>query len=173
MSNFHPCEFEHNGIIFHSSEQLIQYMKAIYIDDNMSARSILDSNSPLECKRLARNINNYNNKEWVKAARGMCEVGIYEKFNQNSHLKQLLLSTGEQTIVEASKDHNWGSGMSLYDERCLVKSTWYLQGLLGKILEDIRGKLAEADTEGYNASEDSVMETTETDTISTINTGTT
>ena len=68
----------------------------------------------------------------------MCEVGIYKKFNQNTYLKQLLLSTGEQTIVEVSKDRNWGSGMSLYDERCLVKSTWYSQGLLGKILEDAK-----------------------------------
>ena len=31
LSNFHPSEFEHNGIIFHSSEQLIQYMKVIYL----------------------------------------------------------------------------------------------------------------------------------------------
>ena len=91
----------------------------------MSARAILDSNSPLDCKRLARNINNYTNEEWVKAAGGMCDVGIYEKFNQNPHLKQLLLSMGNQMIVEASKDCSWGSGMSLYDERCLVKSTWY------------------------------------------------
>ena len=140
-------------------------MKAIYYDDDMSARVVLDSDSPLECKRLARNINNFNNEEWVKAAQGMCEAGIYKKFNQNTHLKQLLLSTGEQTIVEVSKDHNWGSGMSQYDERCLVKSTWYSQGLLGTILEDIRRELAEADTEGYNINEDPTMETTEDHTV--------
>ena len=45
LSNFYPCEFEHNGIIFHSLEQLIQYMKAIFFNDKASAREILKSDS--------------------------------------------------------------------------------------------------------------------------------
>ena len=53
LSNFHPCEFEHNGIIFHSSEQMIQYMKSIYFDNETSARLILESDNALECKKLA------------------------------------------------------------------------------------------------------------------------
>ena len=137
LSNFYPCEFEHNGIIFHSSEQLIQYMKAIFFDDKASARAILNNDSALGCKKLARNIVNYNNEEWMKSARVMCDVGIYEKFNQNAELKEALISTGNQKIVEACKDHDWGCGMSLYDDRCLVERTWYSQGLLGVILSKI------------------------------------
>ena len=30
FSNFHPCYFKYSGMQFHSSEQLIQYMKAIF-----------------------------------------------------------------------------------------------------------------------------------------------
>ena len=95
LSKFHPCEFEHNGIIFHSSEQLIQYMKSIYFDDKVCATAILNSDSPLQCKMLAKNIINFDNEEWMKVARGLCDVGIYEKFHQNPSLKNLLLSTGE------------------------------------------------------------------------------
>ena len=161
LSNFHPSEFEHNGIIFHSSEQLIQYMKSIYFDDKASASAILNCDSPLECKRLARNIINYNHEEWMKAAKSMCDVGIYEKFNQNPSLRKLLLSTGNQTITEACKDRDWGSGMSLYDERCLVRSTWYSQGLLGIILEEVRELLKLADIEGRNETNQATMDTEE------------
>ena len=84
----------------------------------------------------------------MKAARGMCEIELLEKFKQNPKLKDLLLSTGEQTIVEACKDRDWGSGMSLYDERCLVRNTWYSQGLLGSMLEEVRKEIL--DIEGGN-----------------------
>ena len=33
LSNFHPCKFEINGIQFHSSEQFIQYTKAMFFND--------------------------------------------------------------------------------------------------------------------------------------------
>ena len=86
----------------------------------------------------------------MKSARAMCDVGIYEKFNQNEYLKQLLLSTADQKIVEACKDKDWGCGMSLYDDRCLVERTWYSQGLLGTILEEVRHQLKNIDIEGDN-----------------------
>ena len=149
LSNLHLCEFEHNGIIFHGCEQLIQYMKAVYFDDEPSVRAILNSDSALECKHLSRNIVNFNREEWMKVTREMCDVGIYEKFKQNPSIGNLLLSTGNQTIVEACKVKDWGSGMLLYDERCLVKSTWYSQGLLGTILEEVRAQL-KSDIEGGN-----------------------
>ena len=43
FSNFHPCKFEYSGMQFHSSKQLIQYMKAVLFDDTLTATSILDS----------------------------------------------------------------------------------------------------------------------------------
>ena len=87
----------------------------------------------------------------MKAAKVMCEKGIFEKFRQNELLANLLMSTESQMLAEASRDTDWGTGMSLYDERCLVQSTWYAQGLLGTILEEVRQKLV--DSKGGNSDE--------------------
>ena len=123
-------------------------MKAMYFEDSDVATAILNSETPLESKHLARDIKNHNREEWNKVAQEMCGVGIYEKFNQNDDLAKLLLQTGTRTIVEASKDRDWGCGLSIYDDRCLAPQTWYSQVLLGKILEFVRNKLTESCTKG-------------------------
>ena len=141
LSNFHKCEFEYTGITFHSSEQMIQYMKAIFFEDTASAEAILRCDTAVECKRLARNIKGYNNDTWTKCAREMCEGGIYQKFKQNEELADVLLSTKGLKLVESSKDKTWGTGIHLHDDRALVQDTWYYQGILGSILEEVRSEL--------------------------------
>ena len=80
----------------------------------------------------------------MKAAGVMCEGGILVKFQQNEELAKLLLNTGMLKLAEASKDTDWGIGLSLHDERSLYIKSWYGQGLLGKILE-VRRQLQMAD----------------------------
>ena len=113
LSNFYDCEFEFTGINFHSSEQLIQYMKAIFFDDNEAAAAILNCGTTLECKQEAKNIRGYNGETWNKCAKEMCEGGIFQKFKQNEVLKKYLLSTGESRLVEASPDKTWETGIHL------------------------------------------------------------
>ena len=86
LSNFYKCEFEYTGINFHSSEQMIQYMKAIFFEDTVSATSILNCETALECKRASAYIKGYSNKTWSKCAQEMCEGGIFQKFKQNPEL---------------------------------------------------------------------------------------
>ena len=50
LSNFHPAKFVYNNIEYHSSEQLIQYQKAIQFGDKKIASEILSAKSALECK---------------------------------------------------------------------------------------------------------------------------
>ena len=133
--------------MYHSSEQLIQYMKAIYFDDEDTASAILKSDMPLDCKQLSKNIKNFNREEWMKAAGAMCEGGILAKFQQNKELSKLLLNTGMLKLAEASKDTDWDIGLSLHDERSLYIKSWYDQGLLGKILEEVRRQLQMSDME--------------------------
>ena len=160
LSNFYPCNIEFNEMTFHCAEQLIQYMKAMYFEDSITADAVLNSSTALECKRLARNIKNFNRDEWLKVAADMCDVGILEKFQQNKDLAKYLIETGSKRIVEASRDRDWGCGVSLFDDRCLYDKTWYTQGLLGKMLQDIRKKLQQTSTiTGGNDDEEHVMET--------------
>ena len=50
----------------------------------------------------------------------------------------LLLSTNHQTLVEASHDTTWGTGIPLRDEKCLEKTEWKSTGILGEILMELR-----------------------------------
>ena len=49
-SNFHPSPFIINGQSFHSSEQWVQYQKALTFGDSYTANQILQSDTALECK---------------------------------------------------------------------------------------------------------------------------
>ena len=161
FSNFHPTNFEHNGILYHSSKQMIQHMKAVFFQDEEASQQILECKTALECKQMARNITGYDREKWLKSAKDMCEGGIYEKFHQNDSLANLLISTGEQTLVEASWDTDWGIGITLQDNRCLYKQTWYSQGLLGEILEEVRSGLLNSKGGNIPLSEHQAMEAEE------------
>ena len=141
LSNFYPCNFEHNGIPYHSSEQMIQYTKATFFNDHRTANAILNAGSALECKMLARDVKGYNREEWNKATGELCIGGLTSKIEQNDDISNVLMGTENLTIVEASRDQNWGCGLSLYNECCLYPQTWYSQGLLGTLLEEIRRNL--------------------------------
>ena len=56
MSNFHPVKINHDGHIYHSSEQLIQHKKAQLFGDIITEAQILSTSTAMECKTEARNI---------------------------------------------------------------------------------------------------------------------
>ena len=138
LSNFYPCKFTHKGHTYHSSEQLIQHMKAEFFEDTNISGQILNSKSVIECKQLSREIQNYDQHTWLLAAKTICEQGIAEKFRQNSVLAKDLLSTGDKTLVECGYDDHWGTGVPLSDENCLDRERWCNQGILGEILMEIQ-----------------------------------
>ena len=113
FSNFHEASFELDGIVFHSSEQYIQYQKVRLFNDSHCQQQILVSRSPFKCKQLAREIQNFNPTEWHEHAGKLCEKGITAKFHQNPCLLQLLTSTREKTLVECAYDKLWGCGVPL------------------------------------------------------------
>ena len=143
LSNFHQAPFSLNNIHFHSSEQYIQYVKAQLFKDNQTSASILASETAFESKQLARDIVGYNREEWLAKATLLSKPGITEKFRQNPLLSTILTNTGNSRLVEASKDRDWGTGIPLNDDRCLLPDCWanQHQGILGAILEEIRSEL--------------------------------
>ena len=79
-------------IKYHSSEQLIQYMKAVYCGDKITAVKILGAKNAISCKQLAYQIQNYDHQGWIDAAKELCRDGIRAKFDQNPSLSRKLLS---------------------------------------------------------------------------------
>ena len=93
FSNFYATNFNFQGYEYHSSEQMIQHLKASYFGDEETAQKILNASSAFECKRLSKEIADYNHKDWCSIAKNMCESGIKVKFDQNPVIKKKLLAT--------------------------------------------------------------------------------
>ena len=140
LSNFHPCKFDLEGESFNSSEQYIQWRKANFCDDKIAMEHILNCKNAADCKEVSRDIVNLDRKGWIDLAESLCFDGIQAKFQQNDHLMERLLDTGDKTLVEASYDEAWGTGQHLGSRDCLVKSKWKSIGILGRILMWIRSE---------------------------------
>ena len=138
LSNFHSCKFNFEGETFHSSEQLIQLKKAELFGDQAARERILNSTDAQDSKEIAMDIANYNRDEWNKSAENLCYEGIRQKFVQNPSLQNYLLDTGNKTLVEASYDNVWGTGIPLGSVNSLNPTNWKSIGILGKILIKIR-----------------------------------
>ena len=75
-SNFHHSPFVVNGQRFHSSEQWVQYQKALTFGDSFTANQILQFETPLECKILSYNINGVDKEKWMNMGYELCFDGI-------------------------------------------------------------------------------------------------
>ena len=138
LSNFHKAPFTLNDKSYHSSEQFIQEQKALHFKDKQTAKEIMAADSPLQCKLLSTNIQNYHHEEWKKVAKTLCLPGIAAKFGSSIRLSEALKNTGHKTLVESCYDQFWGTGVPLRDKECLNKEKWTNVGILGEMLMDIR-----------------------------------
>ena len=139
-SNFHPSPFIINGQTYHSSEQWVQYQKALMFGDSYTANQILQTDTALECKRLSHNINGVDKKKWKSVGYELCFDGIKEKFLQNPPLLAMLKTTAPKTLAEATLDKLWGTGIRLRDRNVLDTEKWSGAGWLSKMLITIRNE---------------------------------
>ena len=145
LSNFHPAKFNLGEISYHCSEQFIQHTKALYFNDSAAADRIMNTTTAKECKSISIGIENYDEDTWNTVAKDLCAKGINEKFLQNPDLLNVLLTrTGTKTIVEATKDDTWGTGVALHSPNCLVRTKWTSQGIMGEILQELRDSMRSA-----------------------------
>lgn len=69
-------------------------------------------------------------------------VAVQEKFSQNEDLKTLLLSTGDDVLVETSPyDKVWGIGVRGRHKKASFPDQWSGLNLLGEILMKVRKEL--------------------------------
>ena len=103
-SNLHRSPFIINGHQFHSSEQWIQYQKALAFGDSYTANLILQSESAIDCKWLSYKIKGVDNEKWCNDGYELCFDGVREKFAQNEPLLSLLKTTSPKILAEATLD---------------------------------------------------------------------
>lgn len=142
LSNFHPCEIEHQGIKYPSVEH---YYVAMKINDMQiingrtytpaDVREMISKmDSPGAVKRLGRTFK--LRSDWDDIKLKVMEYGVRQKFTKHENLKQMLLDTGDQELVEGNWWHDNVFG-SCSCPKCGDKG----QNNLGKILMKVRNEI--------------------------------
>ncbi len=118
--------------------------KALLFKDEEAAERIRSASSPKQVKEFGRQVRGFDEAQWNEARRGIVVEGNFEKFRQNPALREFLLKTAGEVIVEASPvDRIWGIGLAADDERASNPLQWRGENLLGFALMEVRDRLRE------------------------------
>ena len=85
---------------------------------------------------------NFEEAVWNQVKYSIVLNGNFLKFTQNPELRNFLLSTGDDILVEASPlDAVWGIRMGKTNENARDPLTWKGQNLLGFALMEVRDEI--------------------------------
>jgi ribA/ribD-fused uncharacterized protein len=128
FSNFAPFAIELDGEVWPTSEHYYQAQK--FVDPDLQAR-VRSAAKPIVAKSLANTHRDKIRGDWDTVKDDVMERVVRQKFQSYPQLRDLLLATGDEEIVEAAAhDGYWGEGP---DGKGLNK--------LGMILMRIRDEL--------------------------------
>lgn len=125
LSNFYPCVVEYNGMRFKSAEAAFQSQK------DPSRQEEFEHYSPSEAKYYGRK--GELRPDWEQVKDQIMADVLMAKFSQNPKLKERLLKTGNEELVEKTWWHDtyWG----ICDcERCRCRG----KNKLGELLMELR-----------------------------------
>jgi ribA/ribD-fused uncharacterized protein len=142
FSQFWPCNFVIDGVAYRWAEQWMMSSKARLFGDSEALASILAAGAPLECKRLGRTVRGFDERRWAEARFDLVTRGNVAKFGQDAALREHLLATGEDLLVEAApRDRVWGIGLGASNPAARDPSAWRGLNLLGFALVRTRAVL--------------------------------
>tara|TARA_E500000178_G_C16807440_1_gene655381 strand:- start:54 stop:479 length:426 start_codon:yes stop_codon:yes gene_type:complete len=122
LSNFFPCQVKFEGLTFTSSEAAFQAAKCA--DQNEREKFV--NLSAGRTKRLGKKVN--LREDWNRVKIDVMREVLICKFSQNPGLKEKLIATGNEELIEGNNwnDRFWGVCRGVG------------QNHLGKLLMDIR-----------------------------------
>jgi N-glycosidase YbiA len=128
FSNFSRHGFELDGKYWKTAEHYFQAMK--FAGTNYETK-VREARSPKDAAELGRRRDWPLRNDWESIKDDVMRRAVLKKFQTHVELKELLLSTGEEDIIEnAPSDYYWGCGK---DGTGLNK--------LGTILKEVRNHL--------------------------------
>lgn len=128
FSNFSHYDFELDGKRWMTSEHYFQAQKFPGTEYEEIIR-LLDN--PMKAAEMGRNRNLPLREDWEQVKDDIMRKAVLAKFAQNEDIKNVLLSTGKETIVENTfNDYYWGCGKDGSGKN-----------KLGHILMEVREKL--------------------------------
>ncbi len=125
--------FSNHGFYLDDKDWLTveHYFQAKKFENDVVQNMICKAKTPTEARKLGGSRWRRPRKNWRDIRRIIMTRAVYIKFKTHADLAQMLLDTGEQTLIENSNyDYYWGCGR---DRR--GKNTY------GLILMDVRNKL--------------------------------
>ena len=81
FSNWFPSRFKIDGIGYSCNEQVYMYKKAEFFNDKAIMVKIMETNSPMEMKRLGKQVKGYNESDWNKVCKEIMSKGLHAKVN--------------------------------------------------------------------------------------------
>lgn len=125
FSNFSKHGFELNGRYWSTSEHYFQAQKFAGTEYE---EEIQLSATPMEAANLGRDRNKPLRKDWEQVKDSIMKEAILAKFKTHDDIREILISTGDNEIIEkTTSDYYWGCG-----------SNGTGRNMLGKILMEVR-----------------------------------
>ena len=138
FSQWYKSDFEIGGVKYNCCEQYMMAQKAVLFGDDEAYKKVMATRDPSKQKAVGRTVRNFDAAKWNLVCRKVVYEGNLAKFSDPT-LKQILLSTGDKEIVEASPyDTIWGIGLGEGDPACLDKSKWRGTNWLGIAIMEVR-----------------------------------
>eukprot|EP00039_Didymoeca_costata_P016774 m.305025 g.305025 ORF g.305025 m.305025 type:complete len:207 (-) comp16446_c4_seq5:1660-2280(-) len=126
------------------SEKAIMLCKAALFDDQNVFAQLLKATTPRQAKQLGRQVQGFDDAIWKQHVLEIARDVVTQKFEQVDGLKDVLLSTGDALICEATRnDKIWGIGLNSNDQGALVPKQWKGSNILGWALMEAREALRE------------------------------
>ena len=138
FSNLYPCEIQVANKEFNTVEQVLQYKRARHHKRYDIANKIFLSRDVYEIRQLGKSAG--TDKEWKEKEPEIMYAAMLRKFGQNQGLRQKLLETGDKTLVEATPDKHWGSGLAL-NSSAMKRGEYPGENHQGKLLMKVREAL--------------------------------
>lgn len=90
------------------SEHYFQAKKFIGTEYEDQVRMV---STPMEAANMGRHRSKPLRKDWEEVKDDIMRKAVFEKFKANNDAKKILLSTGDEEIIEkTTKDYYWGCG---------------------------------------------------------------
>lgn len=142
LSQWFEAPFEVDGIEYPTAEHYMMAGKARLFNDTDALRAVLAASSPGAAKAAGRAVRGFDENRWLQYRWDIVVNANVAKFSQHPDLKQYLLGTGDQVLVEASPlDFIWGIGLAADDPDAPHPARWKGLNLLGFALMEVRAQL--------------------------------
>ena len=142
FSQWFASPFVVEGLRYATAEHWMMAEKARLFGDDSALVRVLAKDDPSAAKAAGRTVRDFDDEQWRHRRFEIVVRGNLAKFGQNPSLRDFLLGTGDQVLVEASPaDAIWGVGLAAGDPRAQDPASWQGLNLLGFALMTVRDAL--------------------------------